>query len=175
MKRLVVIFPLLLILTGLPVPVLAWPLTLHDDGGPYQAMAVDSRGSLVVAAIVTPTTIELTAASAAGQRLGWSTINLPTELWQQPRRQVWLKLYRSYLDIVLVAGDDVLNEGRRYRVPMQQRLTSTTFSRPVVSVFAVPEGTRDLALWQGAGAAYAVWRTQDEDGIAAIHMTRLPG
>jgi len=174
MKRLVTIFPILLILTGLPVPVLAWPLTLHDDGGPYQAMAVDSRGSLVVAAIVTPTTIELTAANDAGQRLGWSTINLPSELWQQPRRQIWLKLYRNYLDIVIVVGDEVLTEGRRYRVPIQQRLISATFGRPVVNVFAVPEGARDMALWQGAGLAYSVWRMQDEDGISTVRMTILP-
>ncbi len=175
MKKLIPLTLLLITLIGLPHPALAsWPLTLHDDGGPYQAMAVDSRGKVAVAAVVTPAAIELTASSAQGNRLGWGTVPLPQEMWQQPRRLVWIKLYRSRLDVVVVAGDGDLSWGRRYEVPVTSRRGSVSFGTPTEGSFAVPSGARGLAVWQGAGATYIVWRTQNDEGIASVRMARLP-
>ncbi len=166
---------MLVTLIGMPrLTLAAWPLTLHDDGGPYQAMAVDSRGKVVAAAVVTPASIELTASSDGGERLGWGSVPLAQEIWQQPRRLVWIKLYRSSLDLVVVAGDGALSEGRRYQIPYRLRRGSVSFGTPTESSFAVPTGARDLAVRQGAGVAYVAWRTQDDEGIASVQMARLP-
>lgn len=169
------VLAMLITLIGMPrLTLAAWPLTLHDDGGPYRAIAVDSRGSLVVAAIATPTAVELTAADEGGTRIGSATVELPPELWQQPRRLLWVKLYRTHVDVTVVLGDDVLTEGRRFRVPTRRRRGSVTFGAPAESQLAVPDGARNLALWQGGGVAIAVWVTQDGDNIATVQMARLP-
>lgn len=175
MKYKPLILAMLVTLIGMPrLTLAAWPLTLHDDGGPYQAMAVDSRGRVVVAAVVTPSSIELTASTDGGERLGWGSVSLPQDMLQQPRRQVWIKLYRSTLDVVVVGGDGALSEGRRYQIPYRLRRGSISFGTPTESSFAVPTGARDLAVWQGSGVAYVVWRTQDDEGIASVQMARLP-
>jgi hypothetical protein len=177
MKRFIAI-PLLFILTGLPIPVLAWPLTLHDDGGPYQALAVASAPSLIVSGVVTPSTIELTVVSPSGQRLGWHTIELPEEAWNFPRRALNLQLrllspdQYQLIALFLVGAPGAINAGYRYIIPLTQSGDSVIFSSQYSPLsLAIPIGASDAAITWLGNRGYLVWLTQDEDGIATVRLS----
>lgn len=175
MKYQTLTLALLVTLIGLPRPTLAaWPLTLHDDGGPYRALAVASRGGTTVAAVATPTTVELTATNGAGDRIGWTTLSLPTEVWQAPRRLLWISVKREYVDVVAVAGDEVLSWGSRYRVPLRQRRGLVTFGQATSVPLQVPAAALDMAVASVGRRQVVVWRTQSDDGIATVRIARLP-
>lgn len=152
-----------------------WPLTLHDDGGPYKALALDTASGITVAAVVTPSTTELTAAAADGTRIGWSTIELPPDFYPLSRRLVWVQLKRSVAYVTVVGGDSSqLTHGLRYRVPLERRRGQVTFGQVAGSSLAMPPGARDVAVIVDGNVATVAWTTQDVDGIATVRLTRLP-
>ena len=176
MKRLITI-PLLFILTGIPLlPVLAWPMTLHDDGQ-YQALAVASAPSIVVSSVVTPSTIELTAVSPSGQRLGWHTIELPEEVWDLLQRTINLQLRQLSPDqyqlivLLLVGEQGTVSAGYRYIIPLTQSGDEIIFSNQQSSwSLAIPSGASDAAITWLGNRGYLVWLTRDEDGIATVRL-----
>lgn len=178
MKKSIATLATLLMLSLICLPKLVranWPLTLHDDGGPYRALALDTADGITVAAVVTPSTIELTAAAADGTRIGWSTIELPDALQPLPRRSAWVQLKRGAAYVTVVGGgSSYLTHGLRYRVPLQQRRGRVTFGQASGSSLAMPLGARDVAASIDGNVATVAWLTQDDEGIAAVHLTRIP-
>ena len=178
MKKSLLILLLLIII--LPLPALAWPAYLHDDGGPYRDLAVAADGQLVLSAVLMPTTIELTILNPAGVRLAWSTFELPEDVWQIPVQKISVNLYSDprggyELTVPLVAGD--LN-GVSYAALFSARIivrnnvvTVTPQARPQVLV--VPAGAKDMSVLAKPTEIYLIWRTLDEDNIGTVMMNRI--
>jgi hypothetical protein len=178
MKKITKIVLLFVALTGLPCPTLAWPMVLHDDGQ-YQALAVTSAGKIVVSAVATPATVELTVVSPRGQRLGWFTLQIPEAAWNLPNHKLSIQLEqvgsaRYRLTVILLAGEaGSIEAGYRHSLVLTRTSGGIQFVASEPVPILVPQGATDAAVWWAGQRSYLVWQTQDEDNIATVRLTSV--